>query len=337
MCYNPVNRAAGIEMSSQEIKHSIDLLTDRGCIWLTFTGGETFLRTDFFEFYPYAMKKGLICSIQSNGTLITKEIALKLSDNPPYILDISVYGASRQTYEAVTGVAKGFDACLGAIDNLLKVGIKPILKTTVIKQNKDDIPAIRAFADARGLDYVYDPQIHPRIDGDKSPQSLRISPQEAAEISFMNEKYHKSWQEYLQVHINQPRPKELVICSAARDGLWINPYGVLRICGIVTKPAYDLRQGGTFEEARDLFQNYIDTRKLKEDSPCSKCGLYSFCGQCLGWSQLENNDLNCKVDYVCQIAHLQEIKFKELGLWPKEVKTNVNTEEGLYKTRAYSD
>lgn len=318
-CYNPVNRLSGLEMSAGEIINYLDLLSEAGGLWLNFTGGEPFIRRDFFEFYNYAVARGFICCIQSNGTLISREIAASLAENPPYAIDISVYGAGPATYEKVTGSASGYGACMAGIENLLEAGIKPSLKTTVTKDNKEDVWRLRAFAEEKGLIYGYDPHIHPRIDGDKFPQSLRLSPQEAAEIMLGDEKRHKDWREYLELYLGEPHPERLVVCGALQDGFWIDPYGNLRICAIVPKPVYSLRQGGTLEDAWDKFSVYIRQEELKakkEDNPCLSCKLFSFCGHCIGWSDLEHNDWNQKVDYLCEIARLQEIKLKELGLWP---------------------
>ena len=324
-CYNPLNRAQGRELSASEIKRFIDLLVDNGCLWLNFTGGEPFIREDFFEFYTYALSKGLICCIQSNGSLITQDLAARLAEYPPYSLDITVYGASPETYAAVTGQSQGFKQCEEGIHNLLSAGIRPFLKTTVTKDNKDDVPAIKEIAGRYGLNYSYDAHIHPRVDGDKSPQQLRLSPAEVAELSLFDPQRHNDWKRYIESYIDQPNPQELVACGALEDGFWIDPYGKLRICAIVPKPTYDLRNGGNLEQAWDMFYGYIQSQKPREGNPCLTCRLFSFCGHCIGWSELEHNDWNCKVDYLCEIAHAQEIKLKELGLWPKELNCNART------------
>lgn len=330
-CYNPVNRLEGKELSASEIIRFIDMLSDKGCLWLNFTGGEPFIRQDFFEFYRYAVAKGLICCIQSNGTLITKDIARQLADSPPYSIDITVYGASSQTYKSLTGVEKGFDACLEGVDNLLRAGVKPFLKTTVTKQNMHDVRAIKMLAREKGLEYSCDPHIHPRIDGDKSPHQLRLSPQEAAEIIFDDERRYKDWQEYLNLHLNEPNPQDLVACGALEDGFWLDPYGRLRICAIVPKPTYDIRSSGTMDEAWDMFAKYIKAQKPKKENACLSCRLFSICGHCIGWSELEHDDWNRKVDYLCEIAQLQEKKLKELRIWPQEENTYDKTEKNVCK------
>ncbi len=60
-CYN--NLAAGdtkakdTELSLEEHYRIIDGITEAGCLWLLFTGGEIFLRNDFLDIYTYANGK----------------------------------------------------------------------------------------------------------------------------------------------------------------------------------------------------------------------------------------------------------------------------------------
>ena len=63
------------ELSTSEVFDIFDQITDAGCLWLLLTGGECLLRKDFFHIWAYAKKKGLLPTLFTNGTLITREIA----------------------------------------------------------------------------------------------------------------------------------------------------------------------------------------------------------------------------------------------------------------------
>lgn len=65
------------ELTREEIKGIIDQLPRFSLI--TFTGGEPFLRRDFFDILEYASQRNK-CHIITNGTLITEAIAMKLID-----------------------------------------------------------------------------------------------------------------------------------------------------------------------------------------------------------------------------------------------------------------
>jgi radical SAM protein with 4Fe4S-binding SPASM domain len=305
-------------MSASEIIRFLDLFAESGCLWLNFSGGEPFMRDDFLELYSHAKSKGFLTGILTNATKITKEVARALADDPPLSIDVTIYGASSATYEKVTGVSDGFTRCLEGVDNLLEAGVTPHLQTCVSVLNKDDIPLIKKLAEDRKLKYHYDPHIHPRIDGDKYPVSLRVSPQEVCEMMLSDISIHKRLKEYLDLFVHQPHNDALVKCGMLYEGFWVDPYGRLRICAIIPKPVYNLRAGGSLREAWNMFNEYIASYKVSEGNSCLKCDISFFCMQCPAWSELHHDDWNKKVDYLCEIAHLETNCVKELGLWPEK-------------------
>ena len=66
-----------------------------GMVFLLLTGGEVFLRRDFFEIYEPLTRMGLVLALFTNGTLVTKDIAARLAQAPPSRTEITLYGASR--------------------------------------------------------------------------------------------------------------------------------------------------------------------------------------------------------------------------------------------------
>ena len=83
-CY--INEAPGnIDVKSKELTTAqwieiLDQIENAGAFFLMITGGEPLLRPDFDEIFQYTRKKGLIVTLFSNGTLLTKEKALMLSE-----------------------------------------------------------------------------------------------------------------------------------------------------------------------------------------------------------------------------------------------------------------
>ena len=85
---------------------------DNGMVFLLLTGGEVFLRPDFFEIYTPLTRMGLVLTLFTNGTLITDEIASRLAEAPPSRTEITLYGATAETYEAVTGIPGSYARCI---------------------------------------------------------------------------------------------------------------------------------------------------------------------------------------------------------------------------------
>src|SRR6185436_5891058 len=78
-CYNnlPMNdeQARTTELSLEEHRRLLDELSDAGCLWLLYSGGEIFARPDFIDIYSYAKQKGFLITLFTNATLITERIA----------------------------------------------------------------------------------------------------------------------------------------------------------------------------------------------------------------------------------------------------------------------
>ncbi len=121
-CYqehtSPARLAAG-ELSLAEIQDILDQAAAEGCLWLLLTGGEPFMRSDFLDIYAYAKRKGFVVTLFTNGTLITDRVADFLADLPPLGIEISLYGATQETYERVTGIPGSHARCIEGIERLL--------------------------------------------------------------------------------------------------------------------------------------------------------------------------------------------------------------------------
>ena len=74
-----------------------------GMIYANLTGGECLTYPGFRELYLFLRERGVEVSILSNGLLMDAEMAEFLKQNPPAAIQITLYGASEEAYERVTG------------------------------------------------------------------------------------------------------------------------------------------------------------------------------------------------------------------------------------------
>ena len=125
----------------------LDELVEMGCFWLLYTGGEIFARKDFLEIYTYAKKKGFLITLFTNGTIINEQIADYLAEWPPFAIEITLYGRTRETYEALTAIPGSYDRCLRGIKLLKERGLPLKLKTVATSINKHEVLAMRQFAE----------------------------------------------------------------------------------------------------------------------------------------------------------------------------------------------
>ena len=106
MCYVHLNREQlrGAELlSTQTWKDLMRQAVDAGLMFAALTGGECLTYPGFRELYLYLREMGVETSILSNGVRMDAEMVDFLKENPPALIQITVYGASEAAYERVTG------------------------------------------------------------------------------------------------------------------------------------------------------------------------------------------------------------------------------------------
>src|SRR6202451_3551534 len=188
-CYNNLpmgdDEARSREMTTEEHFKMLDELVEMGCFWLLYTGGEIFARKDFLEIYTYAKQKGFLITLFTNGTLINEKIADYLVEWPPFAIEITLYGRTRETYEALTMIPGSYDRCLRGIRLLKERGLPLTLKTVATSINKHEVVALRRFAGEEvGVGFKTDGQINPRIDCSQSPLAVRLTPEEVVALDM---------------------------------------------------------------------------------------------------------------------------------------------------------
>jgi radical SAM protein with 4Fe4S-binding SPASM domain len=290
------------ELGTQEILDVIDQVVAKGCLWLLVTGGECLARKDFFDIWIYAKKKGLLLTLFTNGTLITPEVADFLTEWPPFSVEITLYGISRDTYESITRTPGSYRRCKQGLTLLLERKIPLKLKTMVLTLNQHELGGMKRYAEAIGIGFRFDAIVNARLDGGTNPCAYRIDPIEVVQLDMEDEKRLKAWEEFCQKFLRSNHSEELFTCGAGVTTFHINPFGRLQVCGMVAEPYWDLRKGPFSEGWNRLFTE-VREKKTTDAYRCSDCKLYSLCGQCPGWAMTENNNAELPVEYLCQITH----------------------------------
>jgi radical SAM protein with 4Fe4S-binding SPASM domain len=311
-CYIPGERRLSRteqELSLGEIQRIMDEITDAGCLWLLLTGGEPLLRRDFLDIYIYAKRKGLLLTLFTNGTLITTRIADYLAEWRPFKVEITLYGATQETYERVTGVAGSYARCRSGIDLLLERKLPLSLKTVVMTINHTELDQMKALAASLGVEFRFDPILNPALDGSARPTYLRLTPEEVVAIEKADPGRASRWPDKFRNNlIIQGSERRMYLCSAGRQGFHIDASGRLCLCLSARQPAYDLRCG-SFQEGWGQFLTQFFDRLYSEGFECLGCELRRVCAQCPALAVLEFGDVEKRVEYLCQVAKLRKEVF----------------------------
>src|SRR5439155_1738778 len=90
-CYRVIERRP--ELTTEELKALLEDVARAGTLYLTFSGGEVFLRKDLFELIEHARRLRFDVRLKSNALLITPEKAARLRALAVRQVDISIYSA----------------------------------------------------------------------------------------------------------------------------------------------------------------------------------------------------------------------------------------------------
>lgn len=329
MCYVRKYPAAGKPLSEQlsagqwlEIGRQA---AKAGMLYLLLTGGEIFLRPDFFEIYEGLYKLGLQISLNTNATLITPTIAERLAQHPPRTVAVTIYGASPATYADVSGDATGFERVLRGIRLLDENKLNVRLRTTVIRQNLADFEKIYQLSQELGhglrlVDYVF-----AEDEEGEDPYAVRLSPVEQREcasrlygwiVARQNEELKAGTEEQASTEeedndptdIEQQREepwkeaKHAFLCPAGNYSFSVNAAGKLLACLLMDEPGLgmgaDVSLGEAWKQLKDLCEAVPVCRE------CAECEIRAHCSVCPAKLKTETGAFAKKAPYLCQMAEV---------------------------------
>lgn len=302
---------------------------EQGMLYLLLTGGEPFLWPHFWELYEALIKMGFLVSINTNGSLIDDKAVERLKRLPPRRVNITLYGASDETYEALCQTKGVFTRVTHAIESLRKAGILVKLNGTMTPDNICDLDYLIDYAKDRGLILETTTYLFPPVRRDPSMTGVnrRFTPEESARYQmhiFRRQNGEERYQAYLEAiakgSIPPPGLDESCIdpvdgkvrCRAGRAAFWVTWDGRLTPCGMMTQPTIELR-GQSFGDAWQQLREKMGRVALS--GVCAKCPNQQLCHACAAMAQTETGAFQGVPRYLCEmVAALR--KLAETGLDP---------------------
>ncbi len=143
-------KAATDELDTDGWKKVIDKLYDAHIPMVTFTGGEPTLRDDIDVLVGYA--KRLVTRLNTNGVLLTQDLAEKLKTAGLDSVQVTLYSSDRDTHNALVG-SEHFDDTVNGIKNAVATGLDISVNTPLCKKNADYIKTLE-FVHSLGVRFV---------------------------------------------------------------------------------------------------------------------------------------------------------------------------------------
>ncbi len=308
MCYisRPVTDsiARNRELTAAEWVDIAGQAKKEGMLFLLLTGGEIFVRPDFFEIYRPLTGMGLLISLYTSATLVTDSVADQLAEMPPHRVEVSLYGANADTYETVTGTPGSFARCLKGIEALVKRNINVVLKATITRQNAGELYDMQKIAKRWDLQFSASWLLTGRTDGMPSGiDACRLSPSQALAIEEADPDLVEEWR-----NSEMSSGKENFYCQAGKTSCLIDPAGAMNVCSDLPAPGIMVPDVG-FREAWKELQRFVEAAPGLS-AECLDCDAIQYCAICPAWSYLENGRMAGSVEYLCKIAHERKKRYE---------------------------
>jgi len=141
--YQPDGGTGG-HLDFELFKMAIDEGQPLGLQSVKLTGGEPLLHPDFIRIIELLYDKGLPFIIESNGTLMTRELAQHLMEHKLDHISFSLDGATAASHDSFRGVLGSFEKTCNAVEYMVEVGFHPQVIMSVHSGNVDEIePLVR--------------------------------------------------------------------------------------------------------------------------------------------------------------------------------------------------
>lgn len=291
------------DKSTRETEQVLETLRDLGVLFLVLTGGDPFCRPDFKPVYQAAKRCGFFLTIFSNGTLLDDALMDYLADHPPRRIELTAYGYSEKTYEAVTGVPGSYHRFRTAVDGLQRRGILLRLKTMVLRSNAHELQDIQAWALGMGCDFRYDAIVHPCLNGDATPLRERTSPALIARFRRRDSE-HARFPD--RDHIQEPTPhrRHLFECGAGLLTVHVDAAHQAHPCMTWRWNPFDL----TGKPSLADWHAYI-TSLRSQPAPggrCDTCPNRARCQSCAAYSVLETGTAAGAPEFFCDLIREEQ-------------------------------
>ena len=284
-----------------QYKELLSKLNVKGHINLT--GGEPLCSPYLYKILDEFKKdeKLYSFSILTNGTLITDEIAKKISSYNPEYVQVSLEGG-RKTNDYIRGNGV-YEKVAKAIQLLKKYNIYVSLSFTATKLNYKEFPRVVKFAEKYGVNTVWSDRYIPLNDNDidlqmnkkQTNEYIKIMENERIKLRLKNSKTNIAMYRALQFQMTNNYPYK---CTAGDSLLTVMENGDLVPCRRMPIFVGNLQKENMYE----LYMNNEILKKLRKDNipdDCKKCEHAELCAgglKCLTYAiykDLNHKDVGC--------------------------------------------
>ncbi len=305
MCYVRMNRTEQEKISrlqtAEEWIALAEKLRDAGTLFLLLTGGEPLLYPAFRAVYLAVRKRGMIVTVNTNGTLLNEDWAAFFAKNPPRRVNVTLYGASGETYKSLCGDETGYAKAMRGIQLLQAHGVPVKVGVSVVRQNRHDLETL--FQITKEQDLELEPDTY-MLSTESGQHEARLPPEEAAAASLAATRiklgtvgFHEYAQRTVQaLESAVPETEAGMRCLAGRCSFAVGWRGDLRPCVMLGALSVPIEHNDVQAAWRAVREK---SAALKQNEACAVCKLRPLCRACPASSLREGGAFGTVPPYVC--------------------------------------
>ncbi|MEV6179913.1 radical SAM protein [Streptomyces sp. NPDC052015] len=250
-CYLGLKVNSG--MAWDDKRRCLDAMAEAGVLWLQITGGEPTVDKDFIRSYRHAYELGMMLTVSTNGSLLWRQNLLDLfAECPPYRVTVSMYGATKSSYDELTQRAGAWDLFIQGMNAARAARLPLRMSVIVTEDNAHEEQAMIDLCESWGVEREVYTNMTPTIYG-------------GGEVLTAQSKDHLRMR------------KQFTGCNAGHTFFHMDPHGLVSICKIGRDDQISLPNEGIEGLAR---LGAIADRLMLRTGGCSGCTLSGSCTVC---------------------------------------------------------
>ena len=317
-------RKSSLHLSIDLVRKAVSEGKPLGLHSVKLTGGEPLLNPKIREIIQFISDEGIGVTMESNGTLVTRETAEFLAATTKFsFISVSLDGARAKTHDDLRGVEGSFEKAVQGIRHLVEAGFKPQLICTLHRGNVGQIREVIELARELGCGSVKFNHVQQAGRAKDFHDGSTLSVPEIIGLDRMIEEEIVPTAGILilpDIPFAFQKPGRFLRSSPGRChihniiGLLAN--GDLALCGIGTSVEELLYGNLNNDSLADVWNDSPKLKALRRLIPdelegiCSRCIHKGFCkGNCVAGNFSTGGKLNAPYHF-CDTA-------EELGLFPQ--------------------